>query len=72
MPSYEHYRSTSLGVALLDTLDLLILQNKITPQLAMYTLLTFDEMFQKMMSEKIHAKAVIKVRGGMESSGIEQ
>ncbi|KFA63076.1 hypothetical protein S40285_08429 [Stachybotrys chlorohalonatus IBT 40285] len=57
---YELYRRSSIGLALTDTLDDLISDERINPQLAMKILGTFDqaitESLQKIVKHKLQFK----------------
>ncbi|KAK9314441.1 transcription initiation factor IIA, gamma subunit, helical domain-containing protein [Lipomyces starkeyi] len=50
---YELYRRSSIGVALIDSLDELIKDSKIQPQLAMKILSTFDRSISEALAEKV-------------------
>ncbi|KAK3053622.1 Transcription initiation factor IIA subunit 2 [Extremus antarcticus] len=58
--SYELYRSTSVGIALADTLDDLISSRRIEPQLAMKIMGTFDESIAKVLNDKVKARMSFK------------
>lgn len=51
----------SIGVALTDTLDDLISNNQIEPQLAMKIIAHFDKAFTETISEKVKSKLSFKV-----------
>ncbi|KAJ3179137.1 Transcription initiation factor IIA small chain (TFIIA 13.5 kDa subunit) [Geranomyces variabilis] len=57
---YELYRRSSLGVALTDTLDELITESHMDPQLAMKVLQQFDLSIGEALHSRVRAKAVIK------------
>lgn len=60
----------SIGLALTDTLDDLINDGRIEPQLAMKILSTFDRVITEVLAEKVKAKLSFKVRGcGSELTG---
>ncbi|KAJ5159760.1 uncharacterized protein N7482_006764 [Penicillium canariense] len=58
---YELYRGSSLGLALTDTLDDLINEGRIEPQLAMKILTTFDKVVTEVLAEKVRARLTFKV-----------
>ncbi|KAJ1966074.1 Transcription initiation factor IIA subunit 2 [Dipsacomyces acuminosporus] len=61
MPSYyELYRTSTLGMALTDSLDELIQAGHITPQLAIQVLEQYDKSISEALSTKVKAKAVMK------------
>jgi hypothetical protein len=51
----------SLGGALTDTLDNLITERRIEPQLAMKILLNFDKAVADVLSEKVKSRLTFKV-----------
>ncbi|OGE52747.1 hypothetical protein PENARI_c009G00831 [Penicillium arizonense] len=51
---YELYRGSSLGLSLTDTLDDLINEGRIEPQLAMKILSTFDRVVTEVLADKGH------------------
>jgi len=57
---YELYRSSSVGVTLTDTLDDLIMQGRIDPQLAMKVLSNFDRSITEVLSDKVKANLSFK------------
>ncbi|KAJ2833999.1 Transcription initiation factor IIA subunit 2 [Coemansia furcata] len=57
---YQFYRSGSLGTALIDSLNELILAGHITPQLAMQVLEQYDKSISEALSSKVKAKATMK------------
>ncbi|KAI8917649.1 transcription initiation factor IIA, gamma subunit, helical domain-containing protein [Powellomyces hirtus] len=57
---YELYRRSSLGTALTDTLDELITESHMDPQLAMKVLAQFDVTIAEALHTKVRAKAIIK------------
>ncbi|KAF2829463.1 transcription initiation factor IIA, gamma subunit [Ophiobolus disseminans] len=57
---YELYRRSSLGGALTDTLDSLITERRIEPQLAMKILINFDKAVADGLSEKVKQRLSFK------------
>ncbi|KAI9886131.1 MAG: Transcription initiation factor IIA small chain (TFIIA 13.5 kDa subunit) [Watsoniomyces obsoletus] len=57
---YELYRGSSIGMALTDTLDDLITDRRIEPQLAIKILANFDRSITEILSEKVKAKLQFK------------
>ncbi|KAJ5561051.1 Transcription initiation factor IIA gamma subunit [Penicillium sp. DV-2018c] len=57
---YELYRGSSLGLSLTDTLDDLINEGRIEPQLAMKILGTFDKVVTEVLAEKVRARLTFK------------
>ncbi|KAL8822201.1 MAG: hypothetical protein Q9191_007063 [Dirinaria sp. TL-2023a] len=57
---YELYRRSSIGIALIDTLDELVNQSSIEPQLAMKVLATFDKAASEVLQEKVKARMHFK------------
>ena len=57
---YELYRRSSLGGALTDTLDSLITERRIEPQLAMKILLNFDKAVADSLTEKVKSRLTFK------------
>ncbi|EFX02934.1 transcription initiation factor iia small chain [Grosmannia clavigera kw1407] len=57
---YELYRRSSIGYALTDTLDELIRENRIDPQLAMKVLQNFDRAIAETLQEKVKARLSFK------------
>ncbi|KAF3385234.1 Transcription initiation factor IIA subunit 2 [Penicillium rolfsii] len=57
---YELYRGSSLGLSLTDTLDDLINEGRIEPQLAMKILSTFDKVVTEVLAEKVRARLTFK------------
>lgn len=51
----------SLGLSLTDTLDDLINEGRIEPQLAMKILSTFDRIITEVLAEKVRARLTFKV-----------
>ncbi|KAJ1947621.1 Transcription initiation factor IIA subunit 2 [Linderina pennispora] len=61
MPSYyELYRTSTLGMALTDSLDELIQAGHITPQLAIQVLEQYDKSISEALANKVKAKAMLK------------
>jgi hypothetical protein len=54
----------SLGLSLTDTLDDLINEGRIEPQLAMKILSTFDKVVTEVLADKVRARLTFKVRTG--------
>ncbi|KAI9724044.1 MAG: Transcription initiation factor IIA small chain (TFIIA 13.5 kDa subunit) [Candelaria pacifica] len=57
---YELYRQTSVGQALTDTLDDLISDNRIQPQLAIKILYHFDRVMTETLADKVKARLSFK------------
>ncbi|CZR64957.1 probable TFIIA subunit [transcription initiation factor] [Phialocephala subalpina] len=57
---YELYRRSSIGMALTDTLDDLISERRIEPQLAMKILANFDRSITEVLAEKVKARLTFK------------
>ncbi|QQK40513.1 Transcription initiation factor IIA, gamma subunit [Penicillium digitatum] len=57
---YELYRGSSLGLSLTDTLDDLINEGRIEPQLAMKILGTFDKIVTEVLADKVRARLTFK------------
>ncbi|KAI9036375.1 uncharacterized protein KD926_002029 [Aspergillus affinis] len=57
---YELYRGSSLGLSLTDTLDDLINEGRIEPQLAMKILSTFDRIITEVLADKVRARLTFK------------
>ncbi|UDD59557.1 Transcription initiation factor IIA small chain (TFIIA 13.5 kDa subunit) [Aspergillus flavus] len=57
---YELYRGSSLGLSLTDTLDDLINDGRIEPQLAMKILSTFDRVITEVLADKVRARLTFK------------
>ena len=58
---YELYRRSSLGMTLTDTLDDLISEHSIDPQLAMKVLSNFDRAIAETLNDKIKSRLTFKV-----------
>ncbi|KAI9794367.1 MAG: Transcription initiation factor IIA small chain (TFIIA 13.5 kDa subunit) [Peltula sp. TS41687] len=57
---YELYRQSSIGMALTDTLDDLITDRRIEPQLAIKILANFDRSITEILAERVKAKLQFK------------
>ncbi|KAG9319719.1 hypothetical protein KVV02_008333 [Mortierella alpina] len=57
---YEHYRKSSIGLALIDSLDELIQSGHINPQLAMRVLAQFDMSIAEALSTRVRNRATFK------------
>ncbi|KAF2032718.1 transcription initiation factor IIA, gamma subunit [Setomelanomma holmii] len=57
---YELYRRSSLGGALTDTLDSLITERRIEPQLAMKILINFDKAVADVLNDKVKSRLTFK------------
>ncbi|RKU48998.1 Transcription initiation factor IIA small chain (TFIIA 13.5 kDa subunit) [Coniochaeta pulveracea] len=57
---YELYRRSSIGQALLDTLDGMIQQQNMDPQLAMKILANFDRAVAETLNDKVKARLQFK------------
>ncbi|KAG0265254.1 Transcription initiation factor IIA small chain (TFIIA 13.5 kDa subunit) [Mortierella polycephala] len=57
---YEHYRKSSIGLALIDSLDELIQSGHINPQLAMRVLAQFDMSIADALSTRVRNRATFK------------
>lgn len=57
---YELYRRSSLGMTLTDTLDDLISEHSIDPQLAMKVLSNFDRAIAETLNDKIKSRLTFK------------
>ncbi|KAF9963274.1 Transcription initiation factor IIA small chain (TFIIA 13.5 kDa subunit) [Mortierella alpina] len=58
---YEHYRKSSIGLALIDSLDELIQSGHINPQLAMRVLAQFDMSIAEALSTRVRNRANFKI-----------
>ncbi|KAL1863499.1 Transcription initiation factor IIA small chain (TFIIA 13.5 kDa subunit) [Paecilomyces lecythidis] len=58
---YELYRGSSIGLSLTDTLDDLINEGRIEPQLAMKILSNFDRVITEVLADKVRARLTFKV-----------
>jgi transcription initiation factor TFIIA small subunit len=59
---YELYRGSSIGEALIDTIDDLINDGRIEPQLAMKILSNFDRAISDTLNDKVKSRLTFKVR----------
>ncbi|KAF7872796.1 uncharacterized protein EAF02_008867 [Botrytis sinoallii] len=57
---YELYRRSSIGMSLTDTLDDLISERRIEPQLAMKILANFDRSITEVLADKVKARLTFK------------
>ena len=57
---YELYRRSSLGLALTDTLDDLIQEGLLDPQMAMKVLAQFDSSIAEALKSKVRSRATLK------------
>ncbi|KAF7903392.1 uncharacterized protein EAF01_006441 [Botrytis porri] len=57
---YELYRRSSIGMCLTDTLDDLISERRIEPQLAMKILANFDRSITEALADKVKARLTFK------------
>ncbi|KAI1431879.1 transcription initiation factor iia small chain [Xylaria sp. CBS 124048] len=57
---YELYRRSSIGGALMDTLDDLITEAHIDPQLAMRVLANFDRAIAEILQDRVRARLTFK------------
>ncbi|GJJ73257.1 transcription initiation factor TFIIA small subunit [Entomortierella parvispora] len=57
---YEHYRKSSIGLALIDSLDELIQSGHINPQLAMRVLAQYDMSIAEALSSRVKNRATVK------------
>ncbi|KAF2083733.1 transcription initiation factor IIA, gamma subunit [Saccharata proteae CBS 121410] len=57
---YEIYRKTSVGSTLMDTLDELISNRRMEPQLAIKIMQNFDKALADVISEKVKARLTFK------------
>ncbi|KAI8601686.1 transcription initiation factor IIA, gamma subunit, helical domain-containing protein [Dissophora ornata] len=57
---YEHYRKSSIGLALIDSLDELIQSGHINPQLAMRVLAQFDMSIAEALSTRVRNRVQFK------------
>ena len=58
--SYQHYRNTTLGIALQDALDEQITTQQITPELGLKVLKQFDRSISATLSQKAKTKYTFK------------
>ncbi|KAK5939055.1 Transcription initiation factor IIA subunit 2 [Knufia obscura] len=57
---YELYRGSTIGDCLIDTIDELINDGRIEPQLAMKILSNFDKTISDVLAEKVKARLTFK------------
>ncbi|VVT51519.1 uncharacterized protein SAPINGB_P003123 [Magnusiomyces paraingens] len=57
---YELYRRSSVGTALEDTLDYLISNSLIEPQLAVKTLMRFDQVIADQLREQVKSRCTVR------------
>ncbi|MCJ1397734.1 Transcription initiation factor IIA small chain (TFIIA 13.5 kDa subunit) [Xylographa trunciseda] len=57
---YELYRQSSIGLALIDTLDAMVHDGRIEPQLAMKIVSTFDRVITEVLADKVKARLSFK------------
>ncbi|KAK8080106.1 transcription initiation factor IIA subunit 2 [Apiospora hydei] len=57
---YELYRQSSVGAALMDALDDLIMETRIDPQLAMKILANFDRAIAEVLQNQVRARLSFK------------
>ena len=57
----DNCEPNSIGIALIDTLDELVNQSSIEPQLAMKVLATFDKAASEVLQEKVKSRMHFKV-----------
>jgi len=62
MRKADSHLSFSIGLSLTDTLDDLINEGRIEPQLAMKILSTFDRVITEVLADKVQVKLSFKVR----------
>ncbi|KAA6409211.1 MAG: transcription initiation factor IIA small chain [Lasallia pustulata] len=56
----ELYRRSSIGLALIDTLDDLVHDGRIEPQLAMKVIATFDKAINEVLADKVKTRLNFK------------
>lgn len=59
--NYELYRRSAVGLALTDSLDELIQNNQLSPQLAMKVLYQFDRTMVDLLNNRVRTRGTIKV-----------
>jgi len=57
---YELYRRSSVGMALTDTLDQLISDQRLDPQLAMKVIQNFDKAVSEVLADKVRSRMSFK------------
>ena len=55
------WRTVSIGLALIDTLDAMVHEGRIEPQLAMKIVSTFDRVITEVLADKVKARLTFKV-----------
>lgn len=66
-PYYELYRRSTVGTTLIDALDVLILDEKIQPQLAMKILNNFDKIISThLKSDSLITKSRLTFKGNLD------
>ncbi|CAG1961934.1 unnamed protein product [Fusarium graminearum] len=66
---YELYRRSSIGLALTDTLDDLISEERINPQLAMKILGNFDQAITEALQKNVKARLQFKYLPSLPAQG---
>lgn len=56
------YRASSIGLTLVDTLDDMVNEGRIEPQLAMKVVARFDRAVAEVLAERVRARLSFKVR----------
>ncbi|KAL2044383.1 hypothetical protein N7G274_003088 [Stereocaulon virgatum] len=57
---YELYRGSSIGMALIDTLDEMVHTGRIEPQTAMKVMTAFDKSITEVLADKVKARMNFK------------
>ncbi|MCJ1256918.1 Transcription initiation factor IIA small chain (TFIIA 13.5 kDa subunit) [Lignoscripta atroalba] len=57
---YELYRASSIGLALIDTIDEFVHAGRIEPQLAMKIIANFDRAITEVLADKVKARLNFK------------
>ncbi|MCJ1408148.1 Transcription initiation factor IIA small chain (TFIIA 13.5 kDa subunit) [Ptychographa xylographoides] len=57
---YELYRQSSIGIALIDTLDAMVEEHRLEPQLAMKIVALFDRIVTEVLADKVKARLTFK------------
>ncbi|MCJ1309888.1 Transcription initiation factor IIA small chain (TFIIA 13.5 kDa subunit) [Agyrium rufum] len=58
--AYELYRRSSIGLALIDTLDVFVHDGRMEPQLAMKVLSSFDRAITEILAGQVKARLTFK------------
>ncbi|KAI8916064.1 transcription initiation factor IIA, gamma subunit, helical domain-containing protein [Gorgonomyces haynaldii] len=58
--AYEHYRSSTIGVALTEAVDDLVQEGQLDPQLAMKVMQQFDISVGEALKNKVRARATLR------------